>query len=222
MASAVVEERGLALWSGSESDFGVSLARSTERLTVRSTTSIRTLSFDSHERPTFEQFEVLRSLVHGESLFLTGGGGIRHEWDGTQLLIGRLVAGTAIGSGQLEGSVVVERALTSLRRRDAADLITTIGWSHQVGARVSLGMEGIGQDLEGFWNPAEADGGAKLLVGPSFHAQSKRGDWTATFTAGPVFHTASLAPSPETPAMAASAGGHLGIFASATWSPALR
>ena len=32
---------------------------------------------------------------------------------------------------------------------------------------ISLGVEAIGEDLEGFWEEEEAEGGARLLMGPS-------------------------------------------------------
>jgi len=123
--------------------------------------------------------------------------------------IGRMMARTDVGRGRLQGSVIIERAVSSLVERDAADFITTLGWSRRIGKRTSLGVESIGQDLEGLWNRAEAEGGAKLLVGPSFQARSPAGDWAASLTAGPVVH-------PQ------SSGHHFGIFASASWVPSLR
>jgi hypothetical protein len=118
----------------------------------------------------------------------------------------------------LQGSLVLERALWSSVRRDAADVVTSLGWSRPVASRLSLGVEGIGQDLEGFWNSAETEGGAKLLVGPSLRAQSKSGDWTASFTAGPVMYTVSTL-TPRDPR--AAHGRHVGVFASASWSPSV-
>ena len=92
------------------------------------------------------------------------------------------VAGSDLGRGRLQGSVVLERAVSSPLRHDAAHVVTSLGWSRRIGDRIGLGVEGIGQDLEGFWNPAEADGGAKLRVGPSLHARSKSGDWAMSLT----------------------------------------
>jgi hypothetical protein len=100
--------------------------------------------------------------------------------------------------------------------------VTSLGWSRRIGDRISLGVEGIGQDLEGLWSPAEAEGGAKLLVGPSFHVQSKGGDWAAGVTAGPVIHAPSAAsPSRVSAATYPDGGRHFGLFASATWVPSL-
>src|ERR1700720_2328624 len=56
-SSAVVEERGLALWGGAASDFGVGVTLSGPRWEIRSVTSMTTLPFDSHDRPTFQQVE---------------------------------------------------------------------------------------------------------------------------------------------------------------------
>ena len=222
-ASAVVEERGLALWGGAASDFGVGVALSGPQWTIRSITSMTTLPVGTHDRPTFQQIEIVRPVFLTGSTSVAGGGGIRQEWDGTRVLIGRVVAGTDVGRGRLQGSLVMERAVSSPLRHDAADVVTSLGWSRRLGDRISVGVEGIGQDLEGLWNPAEVDGGAKLLVGPSLHVQSKRGDWAASLTAGPVVHPSSVASPPDIPAATYRYGGrHFGMFASASWVPSLR
>jgi len=208
--SMAVEERGLAMWSGTASDFGVAVEVTKSRWTLRGLTGMTSLPIDGRERPNLRQAEVLRTLYALRSLSVAGGGGIREEWDGTRTFIGCVLAGSDFARGRLQGSVVLERATSSPRLHDAADVITTLGWSRPVGNRVSLGVESIGQDLEGLWNPAEADGGARLLVGPSIQAQSTHGAWTASFTAGPVAHSQpGTSPHP------------FGVFASATWMPAL-
>jgi hypothetical protein len=217
-ASAVVEERGLAMWGGGVSDFGVGVTLSGSRWTVRSITSMTTLPVDNRSRPTFQQIEIVRPLFSTGSFSVAGGGGIREEWDGTRTLIGRVLAGSDVGRGRLQGSLVLERAVSSPFRHDAADVVTSLGWSRPIHDRISVGVEGIGQDLEGLWNPAEADGGARLLVGPSLRAQSKRGDWAASLTGGPVVHTVSVASAPHLSASTSPNVGHqFGLFASATW-----
>jgi hypothetical protein len=71
--------------------------------------------------------------------------------------------------------------------------------------------------VEGFWNPSEAEGGAKLLVGPSVHLRSRGGHWTASATAGPVFRS-SYATLPDGARLTSRSGGrHYGMFASASW-----
>ena len=139
------------------------------------------------------------------------------------MFIGRVLAGADVGHGRLQGSLVIERAVSSPLRHDAADVVTSLGWSRRIGDRISIGVEGIAQDLEGLWSPAEVDGGAKLIVGPSFHAQSKRGDWVASLTAGPVVHAPSVASPPDVAsATYPHSGRHFGVFASASWVPSLR
>jgi hypothetical protein len=138
------------------------------------------------------------------------------------VLIGRALAGADVAGGRLQGSFVLERASSSPVRRDAADLVTTVGWSRRIGDRMALGVEGIGQDLEGFWDRAEAEGGAKLLLGPSVHVRSKRGNWTATATAGPVMRSISTGSGNASGPTSRSDGRHFGIFASASWLPSQR
>jgi hypothetical protein len=221
-ASAVVEERGLALWGGTASDFGVGVSLSGPRWTIRSITSMTTLPVAGHGRPTFQQIEILRPVFSTGSMSVAGGGGIRQEWDGTRVFLGRVMAGSDVGRGRLQGSLVIERAVSSPLRHDAADVVTSVGWSRRIGDRMSVGVEGIGQDVEGLWNPSEADGGAKLLVGPSLHLQSKRGDWAASLTAGPVIRAPSVASPSGIPVATYPGGGrHFGMFASASWAPSL-
>jgi len=215
--TAIVEERGLALWSGASSEFGVGAVRSDGRWTFRTITSMTTRPVEGHARPMFQQFDVVRPVLSNRSLSVAAGGGLRQEWDGTRVYVGRVQAGATVASGRLQGSVVVERAVSSPTVHDAADVVTSVGWSRPIGRRFGLGVESIAQDLEGLWNPAEADGGAKLLVGPSIHARSTNGRWEAAFTGGPVVRTFSTLSPPVSPVL--SPGRHFGLFASATWIP---
>ena len=54
-AATVVEERGLALWSGSAADFGLGVDLAGPKWGVRSIMSLRSLPVGSHLRPTFQQ-----------------------------------------------------------------------------------------------------------------------------------------------------------------------
>ena len=55
-------------------------------------------------------------------------------------------------------------------------------------SRGVLGVEAIGEDLEGFWESEEREGGARLLAGPSFHISPAGQRWQLTATGGPMFH----------------------------------
>jgi hypothetical protein len=211
-ASAVVAERGLALWGGSSSDFGLGVDVAARGWMVSSIESVGLLPLGSNQRPNFQQLEVVHPLFSNASSSIAAGGGVREEWDGTRVRIARGLARSDVAGGRLQGSFVIERALSSSIQRDAADVITTVGWSRLIRRWLTAGVEGIGQDLEGFWDPAEAEGGARLLVGPSVRVQSNDGRWTATVSVGPVLRTKStIAAGPD--------GHHFGIFAAASWLP---
>src|SRR5262249_34544644 len=145
--------------------------------------------FDRHDfRGTSQQAEALMRIVDGpgHASTVTVGGGIRREFDGTHVWLGRVIVGHAFERSQVYGNVLVEKA--SGLGRDAADLVTSIGWSHLVTRKMSLGFEAVGEDLEGFWSRDEADGGARLLVGPSMSvALSPR--WRMSATGGPILHS---------------------------------
>ena len=218
-ASAVVEARGLALWSGAASDFGTGVDIAGPTWTVRSITSMTMLRVGDRVRPSFQQIGVGRPLFFVGSASVAGGGGIRQEWDGTRVLVGRVLSGADLGRGRLQGSLVLERALASTMRRDAADVVISVGWTRRLGNRLAVGVEGIGQDLEGFWDAEEAEGGARLLVGPSLHFQSKNGDWSSSVVVGPVLRSSSTVLPTSINASHLDAGRHLGFFASASWLP---
>jgi hypothetical protein len=207
-SSPVIEERGLALWSGSTSDFGVGTTMSTSHWTMRSVSSMTEHLTDGRERPGFQQLEIARSVWSHGSTTVAAGGGIRQQWDGSPVLLGRIVAGSDAGGGRLQGSLVLTRTASSHTIHEPTDVFTTIGWTRTAGRRLRAGVEAIGQDLEGLWNPAEADGGAKVLIGPSLAARSASGTWAASVTAGPVLRSAP------------NASG-FAFLASASWIPSL-
>jgi hypothetical protein len=219
-SSPVIEERALALWAGESSGFGVGVAVSSGAWSIRSIASMTVEPIDGRARPTFQQVDVVRHFFSKGFASFAAGGGIRQDVDGTQVLIGRALAGIETGRGRLQGSLVLERTLSSAVKHDAADFVTSLGWSRPVSRVLSLGAETIGQDLEGLWNRAENDGGAKLLLGPSVQAKSPSGKWAASVTAGPVVQTVSTALSPVIHASPQASGiHHFGFFASASWTP---
>src|SRR4029077_4392016 len=100
--------------------------------------------------------------------------------------LARAVAGRESETWRLHGNLLLQKPLSSAR--DAIDLITTVGGAWKLTPSFSLGIEGIGEDLEGFWDPFEAEGGARMLVGPSFHVAPPGKKWQFTATGGPAFH----------------------------------
>lgn len=108
------------------------------------------------------------------------GGGARWERDGGTVGLFKVLGGWQAPSWRLEGNVTFEKAAAP--QRDPVDIIVSMGWSHRVTQALSLGVEAVGQDLEGFWESAEAEGGARMLVGPSLHVQLQQ--WEAGVAGG--------------------------------------
>jgi hypothetical protein len=136
---------------------------------------------------TSKQGEILYSIFTQESGFgLAAGGGVLHEAGGVDVLLARIASGREFDKWRLHGNVVLQKPFSA--GRDAMDAIISAGWARRLGSAVSLGVEGIGEDLEGFWNPAEAEGGARLMVGPSLHLAPSGSKWQLSVAGGPTFH----------------------------------
>jgi hypothetical protein len=131
--------------------------------------------------------EVLYSVTAPErSVSLAAGGGLLHEPGGTNVLLARIAGGRNAASWRFDGNVLLHKPLATAR--DGVDLITSVGWARKLSHGVSLGAEAIGEDLEGFWEPNEAEGGARLLAGPSLHVGPAGRRWQMIATGGPLFH----------------------------------
>jgi hypothetical protein len=55
----------------------------------------------------------------------------------------------------------------------------------------------IGEDLEGFWEEEEAEGGARLLVGPSLRLVPTSQHWQVNVAGGPIFRATRSARASE-------------------------
>jgi hypothetical protein len=131
--------------------------------------------------------EALYSLLEpGRRMALAAGGGVLHEAEGVNVVLARVIAGRNTEVSRLYGNLVFQKPMST--ERDAVDLMTSVGWARKLSHGVSLGVEAVGEDLEGFWDPLEAEGGARLLAGPSLHISPAKGRWQLTATGGPVFH----------------------------------
>jgi hypothetical protein len=132
--------------------------------------------------------ELLVSLLNGgrAGVAFAGGGGVLHEANGVNVLLARMVGGREADAWRLHGNLVFQKPLAD--DRDVVDLITTVGWAWKASPGLSIGVEGVGEDLEGFWESEEAEGGARLLIGPSLHFAPPGKKWQLTATGGPSFH----------------------------------
>lgn len=121
------------------------------------------------------------------TIFAVGLGGMR-DYQRSVVVRGRIVAGYVSNRTRVVGNVNFERPVhvSAGDTRDAVDLITTVGLSHQVSGGLRLGVEAIAEDLEGFFEANEAEGGAKLMVGPSIGLGSRASRWNLAVVTGPV------------------------------------
>lgn len=135
-----------------------------------------------------QQGEVLYSLFTRPSngVAFAAGGGLLREADGIDVALVRLVVGSDHETWRLHGNLMLQKPLAA--NRDAVDMVTTAGWGHRVSDSVSVGVETIGEDLEGFWDSTEAEGGARILAGPSVHIGSPRRAWQLSAAGGPMLH----------------------------------
>ena len=132
--------------------------------------------------------ELLVSLVErGASRFaLAAGGGVQHEAGGVNVLLARVVAIREVPAWRAHANLLLQHPLAA--GRDAVDLATSAGWDYRFTPGVGVGVELVGEDLEGFWDPAEAEGGARLLLGPSMHVMPGGKRWQLTAAGGPTLH----------------------------------
>jgi hypothetical protein len=140
-------------------------------------------------------YSLLRAPSHQGSLAI--GGGIRHEAHGTNVLLGRVAAGRQLFEAwRIDGNAVFEKPLST--DRDALDLVTTFGVARRLTSALHAGLEFIGEDLEGFWEVDEAEGGARLLIGPSVRIAPTQDAGRRASPAAPCFMQLE-APSGVTP-----------------------
>jgi len=135
-----------------------------------------------------QQGELLYGVVQAPArrASLAIGLGVRHEAEGVNVLLGRVAAGRSMGDWRLDGNALFEKPYAAVR--DAVDLITSLGVARRVTPSVHLGVELIGEDLEGFWEADEAEGGARVLVGPSIRVAPPTARWQVSLAGGPVIH----------------------------------
>lgn len=135
-----------------------------------------------------QQGELFITPVRHGALALAGGFGARHEYGGTMVATARLVGARTTERSAVAAGVLLEHPYAA--GRDVLDLITSLGASHALTSTLWLGVEAVGSDLEGFWDSAEAEGGATLFVGPTL-ALSPSGSWRLVVGGGPVLRTTS-------------------------------
>ena len=146
------------------------------------------VALDKKSSVSSQQGELIANLMSAEDHIVdfSAGLGVRHEYSGDDVLLGRFVVGRQFRSCQSYGNFILEKPMSN--DRDELDLITTFGFSYTLFPTVKLGIEAVGQDLEGFWDKNEAEGGATLFLGPTVGFVIPGLPCNFTFGGGVIFH----------------------------------
>jgi len=109
------------------------------------------------------RFRILRSKK--QYIDLTVAGGYVFDYTKTHIATLQIVLGRNFGNFDLIGSTRLEFPFDS--KRDPVDLIITLAASYGLSKKFRIGFEVAAEDLEGFWEEEEAEGGARFILGPS-------------------------------------------------------
>ncbi len=158
-----------------------------------------------------QQAELLRDFVGGK----TGGGfslgaglGLSRDWSNVKSAISRVALSFNETNWRATGNLRFEKAFDS--NRDQLDFITSVGFQYRLSPALFLGLEAVGQDLEGFWEADEAEGGARIMVGPSLNVAAQNSKFSFSFSGGPVFYAtrSNIVPSEAIRELGASPNGY--------------
>lgn len=147
---------------------------------------------------TMQQFEILRDFIGGDQPngFRIGAGmGYRREFNNVSVALSRITAFYEGESWRMGANVRFEKGLAV--DRDNIDIVSSIGVHRQIAGSFFAGLEAVGQDLEGFWETDEAEGGAKLLVGPSLNYVPTSSRFSFTLCGGPIIYATRSAGVPN-------------------------
>lgn len=136
-----------------------------------------------------EQAEVIRDLIGGKEIsgFRLGAGlGLSRDWSNVKSALSRITASFDRTNWRLAANLRFEKAFD--KTRDKLDFISSLGYQYRLTKSFYLGFEALGQDLEGFWEEEEAEGGAKLMVGPALNFVPTHSKFSFSLSGGPVFY----------------------------------
>ncbi|HEY4328038.1 MAG TPA: hypothetical protein VGN20_28900 [Mucilaginibacter sp.] len=136
---------------------------------------------------TVQQAEVLKDFIGGKKVtgFRLGTSlGVRREFSGEITALSRFNAAYESQAWKFATNIRFEKVFAS--DRDGLDVISTFGILKQISGRFFGGVEAVGQDLEGFWEPDEAEGGARILIGPSLNFVPQGSRLSFSVCGGPI------------------------------------
>ncbi|MGZ3874407.1 MAG: hypothetical protein ACXVJD_15910 [Mucilaginibacter sp.] len=136
-----------------------------------------------------QQAEVLRDFIGGntaEGIRIGASLGFRREFNSDKVALSRITAAFENLKWKLGANVRFEKAFD--KNRDDIDVISSIGVHRQISGQFFGGFEAVGQDLEGFWEADEAEGGARVLIGPSLNYAPSASRFSFTLCGGPIIY----------------------------------
>ena len=136
-----------------------------------------------------QQAEVLRDFIGGnEPIGFRAGAslGFRREFNNDKVALSRITAAYDNLNWKLGANVRFEKAFD--KGRDAFDVISSFGVHRKISGELFGGVEAVGQDLEGFWETDEAEGGARVLIGPSLNYVPVASRFSFTLCGGPIIY----------------------------------
>jgi len=138
---------------------------------------------------TYQQAEIFKDFIGGNSptgfRFGTSLGVIR-EFSNDVVLLSRFNAAFENLAWKIGANARIEKAFAA--DRDEFDLISSFGILRRIKGQLFGGVEAVGQDLEGLWETDEAEGGAKILIGPSLNYVPIGSRLSFSLNAGPILY----------------------------------
>ena len=136
-----------------------------------------------------QQAEIIRDFIGGKKnlgLRLGIGIGVGRDYYNVKSILSRATVSFDAPRWKAGGNMLFEKVLD--RNRDNIDIITSLGFHYCLAGNFFGGFEAVGEDLEGFWDAKEAEGGAKLLLGPSLNMTTNNSRISFSVSGGPVIY----------------------------------
>lgn len=136
-----------------------------------------------------QQAEIIYNFLGGkknEGFRMGAGLGYRKDFNDINSMLSRATFAYEASRFKAVGNLLFEKAFA--HNRDAIDIITSLGFHYRITGNFYGGLEAIGEDLEGFWDEEEAEGGAKLMAGPSLNLVPKDSRFSFSLSGGPVIY----------------------------------
>ncbi len=137
---------------------------------------------------TYQQAEVFKDFIGGKNptgfRFGTSLGVIR-EFSNDLVILSRFNAAYENLAWKFAANARLEKAFAT--GRDGYDVISSFGILRRIDGQLFGGVEAVGQDLEGLW-ATDAEGGAKVLIGPSLNFVPVGSRLSFSLNAGPILY----------------------------------